>query len=109
MTRLLPLLALLAVVPAWADDTKSDEPKKLIGVPYGKHERQVLDFYQAKSDTPTPVVFHIHGGGWQGGDKKTNPQGFLAKGIPVAPITSRSVKTGVARRSSRRSRPRWRT
>ena len=33
-------------------------------VPYGTHERQVLDFYQAKSDSPTPVVFYIHGGGW---------------------------------------------
>jgi len=27
--------------------------------------RQVLDFYPAKSDKPTPVVFYIHGGGWQ--------------------------------------------
>lgn len=39
-------------------------------VPYGTHERQVLDFYQAKSEKPTPVVFYIHGGGWQNGDKK---------------------------------------
>src|SRR3954468_17469382 len=95
MTRLLPLLALLAVVPAWADDTKSDEPKKLIGVAYGKHPRQVLDFYQAKSDRPTPVVFHIHGGGWQAGDKRTNPQPFLAKGISVVAINYRYVKNGV--------------
>src|SRR3954468_14405995 len=93
MTRLLPLLALLAVVPAWADDTKSDEPKKLIGVAYGKHERQVLDFYQAKSDQPTPVVFHIHGGGWQGGDKKgLKPKPFLEKGISVVSINCRYVK-----------------
>jgi acetyl esterase/lipase len=32
-------------------------------VAYGTHERQVLDFYQAASDKPTPLVFHIHGGG----------------------------------------------
>ena len=38
-------------------------------VSYGKHERNVLDFWQAKSDKPTPVVICIHGGGWIGGDK----------------------------------------
>lgn len=32
-------------------------------VPYGPHERNVLDFYQAKSETPTPLVVNIHGGG----------------------------------------------
>ncbi len=37
---------------------------------YGDHERQVLDFYKAKSDRPTPLVFFIHGGGWVAGDKK---------------------------------------
>jgi acetyl esterase/lipase len=36
---------------------------------YGTHERQVLDFWQAKSDGPTPLVLYIHGGGWRGGDK----------------------------------------
>src|SRR5437879_5633917 len=35
---------------------------------YGKHERQVLDFWQAKSDRPTPLVLYIHGGGWQSDD-----------------------------------------
>jgi acetyl esterase/lipase len=32
-------------------------------VSYGPHERNVLDFYQAKSEKPTPVLFFIHGGG----------------------------------------------
>src|SRR6478735_973102 len=37
---------------------------------YGKDsERQRFDFWQAKSDNPTPVVLLIHGGGWVGGDK----------------------------------------
>jgi len=30
-------------------------------VHYGPHERQVLDFYQAKSSEPTPVIVYIHG------------------------------------------------
>ncbi len=41
----------------------------LAGVAYGPHERQVLDFYKAKSAQPTPVLFYIHGGGWVTGDK----------------------------------------
>jgi acetyl esterase/lipase len=74
---------------------RSDEPKTLLDVAYGTHPRQVLDFYPAKSDKPTPVVFHIHGGGWQNGDKKTNPRAFLDKGISVVSINYRYVKQGV--------------
>ncbi|MSR33005.1 MAG: alpha/beta hydrolase [Gemmataceae bacterium] len=64
---------------------------------YGPHERQVLDFYQAESKEPTPVVFYIHGGGWQGGDKSSvgNVAQFLNKGISVAAINYRYVKQGV--------------
>lgn len=92
MKRFLPLLALTVIaLPTRA----ADEPKKLIGVEYGKHPRQVLDFYPAKSDKPTPVVFYIHGGGWRNGDKKTNPQAFLDKGISVVAINYRYVQNGV--------------
>ena len=35
---------------------------ELANVSYGPHERNVLDFYRAKSDHPTPVVVFIHGG-----------------------------------------------
>ncbi|HEY6169807.1 MAG TPA: alpha/beta hydrolase [Verrucomicrobiae bacterium] len=38
-------------------------------VHYGPHERNVLDFWKAKSDQPTPVVVFIHGGGFVAGDK----------------------------------------
>lgn len=55
---------------------KKDAPAKtalpkptLANVPYGTHERQVLDFYKAEAERPTPVVFFIHGGGWVAGDK----------------------------------------
>ncbi|MGI6419941.1 MAG: carboxylesterase family protein [Thermoguttaceae bacterium] len=75
--------------------SRADEAKRLIDVAYGSHPRQVLDFYQAKSDKPTPVMFYIHGGGWQGGDKKTNPAPFLDKGISVVAINYRYVRNGV--------------
>ena len=91
MKYTLSFLALLALAPLCL----ADEPKPLTDVPYGKHVRQVLDFYPAKSDKPTPVVFYIHGGGWQGGDKRTDPKGFNNKGISVVAINYRYVKNGV--------------
>src|SRR5215467_6763203 len=54
------------------------------------HERQKFDFWQAKSDKPTPVVLLIHGGGWMNGDKTgygtSTIQPFLDQGISVAAI-----------------------
>lgn len=38
-------------------------------VKYGPYERNVLDFWKAKSSQPTPVVVFIHGGGFRAGDK----------------------------------------
>ncbi len=64
-------------------------------VPYGDHERQVLDFYKADSAEPTPLVVFIHGGGWLGGDKSrvstVDLQKLLANGISVAAINYRYV------------------
>lgn len=75
--------------------SQAEELKQLTDLPYGEHPRQVLDFYPAVSDEPTPVVFYIHGGGWQGGDKKTNPKAFLDAGISVVAINYRYVRNGV--------------
>lgn len=84
------ILVLLASVVSQAG-----EPMKQIGVAYGQHPRQVLDFYPAKSEKPTPVVFYIHGGGWRGGDKATNPKPFNDKGISVVAINYRYTQNGV--------------
>jgi acetyl esterase/lipase len=58
-------------------------------------ERQVFDFWQAKSDQPTPLVLLIHGGGWKGGDKTgygtTTIKPFLDAGISVAAINYRFI------------------
>lgn len=94
---LVSMLALfVAFTPAPAQE-KKEPPKTQLKLPppppvpptganvkYGPHERNVLDFFQAKSEKPTPLVFCIHGGGWQGGDKsgyyswvkKLNDQGI---------------------------------
>jgi acetyl esterase/lipase len=74
------LLALLAVTTgARAQDVKRDIPYVEKG-----DERQLLDVYSPKGAKNLPVVFWIHGGGWQTGDKKDvqlKPQAFTEKGF----------------------------
>ena len=111
MTRVLSLSVVLLLVataaaqepkqaPKGKQAPKAKQPaKKAAGipptqanVPYGKHERQVLDFYQAKSDSPTPVVFAIHGGGWRAGDKggyASSAKRYNDAGISVIAINYR--------------------
>ena len=55
-------------------------------IPYATpgHERQVLDIYSPTSSKSLPVVFWIHGGGWQTGDKsdiQIKPKAFMEKGF----------------------------
>jgi hypothetical protein len=57
------------VAPVSPTDKASNPLPTFENVSYGPHERNVLDFWQAKSDKPTPVVVFIHGGGFVGGDK----------------------------------------
>ena len=85
-----------AAKPAAPAAAKTDVPAKptieptFANVAYGTHERQVLDFYQAKSTRPAPVLFFIHGGGWVAGDKKgVNVKPYLAAGISVVSINYR--------------------
>src|SRR3954451_14139918 len=67
----------------------------LANVPYGEHPRQVLDFYEAATSRPTPLVVYIHGGGWVNGDKsgvnKDMLKRLLGEGIAVAAINYRFV------------------
>lgn len=64
-------------------------------VAYGPHERNVLDFYQSKSEKPTPLVIYIHGGGFVGGNKDSiNPAMVKTAnetGISVASLHYRFV------------------
>jgi acetyl esterase/lipase len=107
MMRLLLASALLwgALSPSsWAQQAKKPGPPRpaptVADVPYGQHERQVLDFWKAKSDRPTPLVLYIHGGGWQNGDKSSlgSPviRQFLDASISVAAINYRYVKQAAA-------------
>lgn len=47
------------------------------------HPRQVLDIYTSGNDRELPVIFWIHGGGWQTGDKsdvQIKPRVFTERG-----------------------------
>jgi acetyl esterase/lipase len=88
--------ALLISVPILhAEEYNAGVPKPTyFEVSYGLHERNVLDFWQAKSDKPTPLVLVIHGGGWSGGSKErvsrfADVQALLDAGISVAAINYR--------------------
>jgi carboxylesterase type B len=71
------LIAFVLFSGAEAQDIKRDSP-------YGNHQRQVLDVYSPPGAKDRPVVFWIHGGGWQVGDKtdvQHKPQAFVQKGF----------------------------
>jgi len=65
----------------------------MANVAYGPHERNALDFWKAKSAGPTPLLVHIHGGGFTHGDKTSISfellELCLRKGISVATINYR--------------------
>jgi arylformamidase len=76
---LLLLIALAVLTEARAQEVKRD-------IPYvtPAHARQVLDVYSPPDAKNLPVVFWIHGGGWQTGDKSSvqiKPQTFNDKGF----------------------------
>lgn len=65
-------------------------------VSYGPAERNVLDFYQATSDRPAPLLIYIHGGGFVGGDKRQQLNAnmlpmFKKGGVHFASINYRFV------------------
>ena len=74
----------LLIAVAFLAEGKAPEVKRNIPYVNPGHERQVLDVYSPKGAKNLPVVFWIHGGGWQTGDKKDvqiKPQAFNDKGF----------------------------
>ena len=83
---------------------KTDAPTPtLADVPYGPHFRQTIDFWRARSDAPTPLVFYIHGGGWAADDKSEihrhlDVRALLDAGISVAAVNYRFLQDANAAR-----------
>lgn len=89
-----PVTILAQGAPAY--DTSVPVPS-LSAIRYGEHERHILDFWKAESDSPTPLVFVIHGGGWNGGEKErlhrfAKVRQLLDAGISVVAINYRLMK-----------------
>lgn len=77
-------LFLVACLPYWP--ARGAEMKVLRDLPYAEpaHERQVLDIYAPSGVQSRPVIFWIHGGGWQTGDKSSvqlKPQASVDNGF----------------------------
>ncbi|QOV89743.1 alpha/beta hydrolase [Humisphaera borealis] len=84
MNRLLTVALLGCLFPLTS--LAATEPKITKDVPYAqpKEPRLTLDIYAPADARNCPVVFWIHGGGWQMGDKtdvKTKPQAFMDRGF----------------------------
>jgi acetyl esterase/lipase len=77
-------ITLMFVVVAFGTVAQAQEIERNIAYAAPAHERQVLDIYSSSHAKNLPVVFWIHGGGWQTGDKSSvqiKPQAFMDKGF----------------------------
>lgn len=89
----------LAILLIGASSAAAAGPKPtFVDVAYGRDPQQTLDFYQARSPRPTPLLLMIHGGGWLNGDKRSfNDAGpYLDAGISVVSINYRFVSQATA-------------
>lgn len=77
--KALTAFAIAAFLSSLQAQTKSNLPYVENG-----HARHVLDIYSPAQAKNLPVVFWIHGGGWQTGDKTSvqeKPEAFVEKGF----------------------------
>ncbi|HET6249551.1 MAG TPA: alpha/beta hydrolase [Tepidisphaeraceae bacterium] len=88
MKAFLPVLVVLACISTAAAQTV----KKNIPYADSTDPHQMLDVYAPANAKSLPVVFWIHGGGWQAGDKadvKLKPQMFMDKGFVFVSVNYR--------------------
>lgn len=62
-------------------------PATPAGISYGPHERNILDFWRARSDRPTPVLVFFHGGSFKAGDKAI---------VLTRPVFEECMKAGIS-------------
>jgi acetyl esterase/lipase len=80
MNHISPVL----IAVAFLAEARAQDVKRSIPYADPAHERQVLDVYSPHHAQNLPVVFWIHGGGWQTGDKTSvqmKPQALMDKGF----------------------------
>ena len=85
-----PILSLFLFTPLFAQ--KLEPTYKHVS--YGAHKDMKLNFWKIDSDKPTPLLVHIHGGGWLGGKKhETTGPSQLKNGYSYASIDYRLAGT----------------
>jgi acetyl esterase/lipase len=93
MSRSNLILMSLAGVVLGGNISQASAQQATRDIPYATaHPRQVLDVYAPAGAKNLPVVFWIHGGGWQTGDKSMvalKPKAFMAAGYVFVSINHR--------------------
>jgi len=86
-----------------AYERQFNPPPTLSDVSYGPHPKQVLHFWKSPRATaaaPAPLLFFIHGGGWQGLDRMHGLTDMLptllAAGVSVVSIEYRFISEAMA-------------
>ncbi len=77
-------LSSLFIAVAFAAVAHAENVKRDIPYAVPANERQMLDVYSPPNAKNLPVVFWIHGGGWEGGDKtrvQVKPKSFVEHGF----------------------------
>jgi acetyl esterase/lipase len=77
-------LSHLLIAIAFLSEARAEDIQRNIPYTEPADERQVLDVYSPPNAKNLPVVFWIHGGGWQTGDKseiQSKPHAFMDKGF----------------------------
>lgn len=101
LTNALIVSSLWIAPPVFGDDPASAPAPTLSDVHYGKSSRHKLHFWKANSEQTTALVFHIHGGGWNGGERLNRnllpvlPKLLEAK-ISVVSVEYRLIRHAVA-------------
>jgi arylformamidase len=94
MVLLKQLLYLVLISVGWVSNAQAQTTRD---IRYATaHQRQVLDVYAPPGAKNLPVVFWIHGGGWQSGDKTMvalKPKAFTEAGFIFVPINHRLLPT----------------
>jgi acetyl esterase/lipase len=85
----LPALLFFLITPLIG---KKIEPSHK-NIAYGPHKDMTLNFWKIESKKPTPLLVHIHGGGWLGGKKNETNISTKSKGYSFCSIDYRLAGT----------------
>lgn len=92
------VVSLAASFCAFCSESAIDPPLTFDSVHYGPHARQVMDVWLPEgAKVPTPIVIGIHGGGFEGGDRRHDGalrkvRECLAEGVAAVSVDYRLLK-----------------